>query len=173
MAQYRKFKRKGRFRSNFELKVSKQIIEAGAQWKYEWKKFVYYQVQRNIVICENCGPVKALVRREYLPDFFLSNGVVIEAKGRFTSEDRAKLIAVKKYHPDLDLRVFFQYNGKLRKTSEDRYMDWANKNGFPAAVGVIPKEWFLHADQKWPRNWQAKYGGLGEVLPPKKVTRRI
>jgi hypothetical protein len=80
----------------------------------------------------------------YTPDFVLPNGVIIEAKGWFRPDDRRKMLAVKKAHPELDIRLVFQqpYN-TISKTSKTTYAAWAKKNGFPwAAAHAIPDEWF-------------------------------
>lgn len=78
-------------------------------------------------------------RAAYVPDFDdkpygPSVRVHYEAKGRFLSKDRSKLLAVKKAHPSVDIRLVFQRNNKLSKTSNTTYMDWAAQHGFPAAV---------------------------------------
>ena len=80
----------------------------------------------------------------YTPDFILPNGVILEAKGWFKPEDRRKMLAVKKAHPELDIRLVFQqsYN-TLSKTSKTTYAQWAEKNGFLwASSNDIPPEWF-------------------------------
>lgn len=80
----------------------------------------------------------------YTPDFVLPNGVILEAKGYFKPEDRRKMVAVKKHHPELDIRLVFQspYN-TLTKTSKMTYAKWAEKYGFPWAIYTnIPLEWF-------------------------------
>ena len=166
----KKFKRTGRFRSNFELNISKQLIEAGAQWKYEITRYDYFLPINGEVICENCGKTKAITRKRYLPDFFLSNGVVIEGKGRLTVPDRKKLEAVRRYNPSLDLRILFYYDRKLNNKG-DRYSTWAEKFGIPWAVGKVPEEWLLHADQAFPRKWSTLYGGKDIVIAPKRRNR--
>ena len=143
--------RTGRFRSKFELSIARKFNDKGIRWKYELYKYAYYVKSRNPIFCPNCGEVGGLIRREYLPDFFLSNGVVIEAKGRLTSTDRTKLSAVRKYHPELDLRILFMSNRILSKARGTRYVDWAESEGIPWAVADVPEEWLLHADQTWPR----------------------
>lgn len=80
--------------------------------------------------------------RKYTPDFKLPNGIYIEAKGKLDQDTRSKMIAVKKAHPDLDIRfVFMRGENKLNKGSKTTYMDWAKKNGFEAADGKVPEEW--------------------------------
>jgi hypothetical protein len=52
--------------------------------------------------------------------------------------------AVKRCHPDLDIRFVFQQNKKCRKGGKMTYTDWAKRYGFPCAVGEIPKSWFTN-----------------------------
>ena len=66
----------------------------------------------------------------------------MEAKGRLTSDDRVKLLAVREQHPGIDLRLLFMYpNNKLSPKSPTRYYQWAEKHGFKWAEGRIPPEW--------------------------------
>lgn len=79
----------------------------------------------------------------YTPDFILPNGIIIEVKGWFRSEDRSKHLAIKKQRPDLDIRFVFQNASKtLNKTSHTTYAAWCDKHGFPWAEKVIPTNWF-------------------------------
>lgn len=83
-----------------------------------------------------------LAYRKYTPDFLLPNGIIIETKGRFTPEDRMKHIAIKKQHPQLDIRfVFSNSNSKLRKGAKTTYADWCVKNNFLYADKDVPQEW--------------------------------
>lgn len=78
----------------------------------------------------------------YTPDFVLENGIIVEAKGRFLASDRAKHLAVKKQHPDLDIRfVFSNSNTKLSKGSKTTYGSWCEKHGFQYADEKIPVDW--------------------------------
>jgi predicted nuclease of restriction endonuclease-like RecB superfamily len=73
----------------------------------------------------------------YIPDFILEtkNGkVYIECKGRFRETDKRKLAAVKKQHPELDLRIVFYRENK-------QYIKWADKYKIPWCIKIIPKEW--------------------------------
>lgn len=82
----------------------------------------------------------------YRPDFVVhkANGskIYIEAKGYFRIQDQIKMRAVKRCHPTLDIRFIFQQNKPIRKGSKMKYSDWAEKYGFPYAIGEVPKEWF-------------------------------
>lgn len=44
------------------------------------------------------------------------------------------MVAVKRQHPDLDIRIVF-YSKKLKD------IKWAERHGFPYAIDEIPKEW--------------------------------
>lgn len=80
--------------------------------------------------------------RTYTPDFLLPNGIIIETKGRFTPADRMKHLAIKKQHPQLDIRfVFSNSNSKLRKGAKTTYASWCNKHGFLYADKDVPQEW--------------------------------
>jgi hypothetical protein len=80
--------------------------------------------------------------RNYLPDFHLPNGIIIEAKGRFTTYDRKKHLAIKKQHPELDIRfVFSNSRGKIYKGSKTTYGQWCDRHGFKYADKLIPQEW--------------------------------
>ena len=78
----------------------------------------------------------------YTPDFRLPNGIFVETKGRFVTEDRKKHVLIKKQHPELDIRFVFQNSkNKIRKGSPTTYADWCIKYGFKYADKTIPREW--------------------------------
>ena len=80
--------------------------------------------------------------RTYTPDFILDNGIIIETKGIFDSEDRRKHMEIRKQHPELDIRfVFSNSMSKLYKGSKSRYYNWCDKNEFLWAHRVIPEAW--------------------------------
>lgn len=84
-------------------------------------------------------PAKA---RHYTPDFILTNGVVIETKGLFQTEDKQKHLFVKGQHPDLEIRfVFSNAQARMSKVSGVTYAMWADKHGFLWAHRVIPDDW--------------------------------
>lgn len=111
-------------RSGFERTIATFLERNKIKYQYEPVKLAY------------------VLERTYCPDFLLPNGVFIEAKGKLDQETRSKMLAVKKAHPDLDIRfVFMKGENKLSKGSKMTYMQWAEKNGFPAADGEIPLDW--------------------------------
>tara|TARA_R110002012_G_scaffold70551_5_gene181606 strand:+ start:104 stop:559 length:456 start_codon:yes stop_codon:yes gene_type:complete len=80
--------------------------------------------------------------RTYTPDFLLDNGIIIEAKGQFDSDDRHKHKCVRRQHPELDIRfVFSNAKAKLYKGSKSTYSDWCNKNKFLWSNKTIPDAW--------------------------------
>ena len=114
------------YRSGLESKVSAKLNEAGVGFEYETFK-IEYQVNET---------------RKYTPDFRLPNGIIVETKGRFISDDRKKHLLVQQQHPDLDIRfVFSNSKAKLNKGAKSTYADWCIKHGFLYADKTIPEEW--------------------------------
>jgi hypothetical protein len=115
------------YRSGLEATLAAALATAGVPVSFEQHRIPYTQ------------PEKA---RNYTPDFVLPNGIVVETKGLFTAEDRAKMLWVQAQHPTLDIRmVFSNAKAKLRKGSPTTYAEWCDKNGIPWAHKVIPAEW--------------------------------
>ena len=89
--------------------------------------------------------IKYLVHREakYTPDFhLLPNGIILETKGRFLTQDRGKHKLVKAQHPDLDIRIVFSNaNARISKTSQTTYAKWCETQGIPYAHRHVPHEW--------------------------------
>lgn len=80
--------------------------------------------------------------RTYTPDFWLPNGIVVETKGRFLTDDRQKMKLVKEANPDIDIRfVFSRAMQTITKTSTTTYAMWCEKYGFPWAEGSVPQAW--------------------------------
>lgn len=89
---------------------------------------------------------------EYTPDFTITTKsgktLYIEAKGNgryFDQRVRQKMIAVKKGHPELDIRIVFYADGKIGPVRKDgtfrRQSDWAKKNDYVFAIRDVPEEW--------------------------------
>lgn len=115
------------YRSGLEELVAEQLKKAGVNAGYETEKFAYVKPARNA---------------KYTPDFILPNGIVIETKGRFITDDRHKHILLKKTYPDLDIRfVFSNSRTRISKNSKTTYAMWCEKQGFPFADKLIPKDW--------------------------------
>ena len=118
--------RKYGYRSGLELKVADYLKEQKCKYKYEALKIEW----------------EDLTYRTYTPDFVLYNGIIIETKGMFTAADRKKHLAIKKQHPQLDIRfVFENSNRRLRKGAKTRYYQWCNRYDFDYYDRIIPEEW--------------------------------
>ncbi len=110
---------KTKVKNKFERKILDQLELSGLQVTYEGTKIPY------------------VLAGHYIPDYVVltPNGkIFIEAKGHFRPEAKRKMVAVKRQHPELDIRlVFYRYNPK--------YERWALKYGFKYAWGSVPEEW--------------------------------
>lgn len=114
------------YRSMLEVDVARQLESLGVDYKYEKLKIKY-------IVNES---------RTYTPDLVLPNGIVVETKGRFTTEDRKKHLLVKEQHPEYDIRfVFSNSRQKIRKGSKTTYGQWCEKHGFLYADKQIPDDW--------------------------------
>jgi hypothetical protein len=117
---------KAKYRSGLEDQVAAFLLPIQKELRYEKIKIEW----------------EDLMYRSYTPDFVLDNGIIVEVKGLFDNEDRRKHLAVKKQHPELDIRfVFSNSKSKLYKGSKTCYCDWCDKNGFQWANRVIPQLW--------------------------------
>jgi len=135
------------FRSKLEEKVADLLVELGVKYEYETTKVPY------------------VIEHVYTPDFILPNGVVLECKGYWDSDDRRKIKAVKTLNPELDLRMVFQapFN-TISKRSKTTYAKWCEKNKFQFCDRVIPEEWI----QEKGKNMHPEF----IQFPLKKVKRR-
>tara|TARA_R110000744_G_scaffold212537_4_gene331490 strand:+ start:471 stop:821 length:351 start_codon:yes stop_codon:yes gene_type:complete len=106
-----------------EKQTHAQIVNEVALVEYETEKLDY------------------ILEKFYLIDFKINGDYYIEVKGRLTQQDRAKYLAVKKAHPDIDLRFVFGANNKIGVNPNFRYLDWAKKHGFQAVIKKVPREW--------------------------------
>jgi len=115
------------YRSGLEQKIADQLDKLKEDYTYEELTLQYIKPETN---------------HRYTPDFVLANGIIIESKGRFVSEDRKKHLLIQEQYPDLDIRfVFTNPNGKLYKGAKSTYADWCDKHGFKYATKLIPTEW--------------------------------
>ena len=106
-------------RNKFEKKIYASLKRRKVSFKYESCRFAY------------------VLAKHYIPDFIVETPlglVYIELKGYLRPEHKAKMIAVKRQHPEIDLRLLFYAPKKDQ-------IKWAEKNGFKYAVGSIPSDW--------------------------------
>lgn len=121
-------------KSQFEFDLYKELtgITGGlrASVEYETEKLEYTET------------------KQYIPDLIIRyhdrRVVYVEGKGYFPYSERAKMVAVKEQHPELDIRIVFYRDtpSSLGKGSKMKPTEWATKHGFPSAVKTIPTEWF-------------------------------
>jgi len=115
-----------KYRSGFEQTLANQLQRSGVAFEYETVKLEYQKIAT------------------YTPDFILPNGIIIEAKGVWTVEDRTKHLLVRQQHPHLDIRlVFMNAFNKIRKGSNTTYARWCEKKNILYANKTIPKQWLL------------------------------
>lgn len=114
-------------RSGLEDKTMADLSERGVRYRYEEVKVGY---------------TRPASTHKYTPDFVLPNGVIVETKGLFDSDDRKKHELIRKQHPQLDIRfVFSRSASPIRKGSKTTYATWCSKLGIPYADKVIPQAW--------------------------------
>ena len=73
-----------RYRSGLEKDVAAYLKDTQKKVRYECLKIEWEDLRY----------------RTYTPDFILDNGIIIETKGIFDSEDRRKHMEVRKQHPE-------------------------------------------------------------------------
>lgn len=117
---------KAGYRSGFEDETAAYLRSKGVKFTYEQERIEWVDMKV----------------RHYTPDFILANGIIIETKGRFVSNDRRKHVEIKKQHPELDIRFVFQNSrAKIYKGAKSTYGDWCKRHGFIYADKVIPDDW--------------------------------
>ena len=112
---------KKKTRNKFEKRIEDQLKRSKVKFKYETEKIPY------------------VLAGHYIPDFIIDtpNGkIYLETKGYFRPEAKRKMSAVKKQHPELDIRLIFY---SANRTNER----WAIKNGFRFAYREIPEDWLI------------------------------
>lgn len=110
-----------------------------------YKGLCHYKGTYKFRIGYETEEIPYIIECHYTPDFILEfkdgRKIYIEAKGYFRTEQRSKMIHVKRCHPDKDIRMLFMKDERIRGT-KSRYSDWCKRHGFPFAIGEIPEEWF-------------------------------
>lgn len=135
----------GRYRSGLEDKIASQLEQAGIKYSYEGWKIPY------VIPASN---------HTYKPDFILPNGIIVEAKGIFDTEDRTKHLLIREQFPELDIRfIFSSVNTKIYSGSKTTVAAWCDKNNFLFAAKLIPSVWLKEKGCKIPS---------GILLPVKK-----
>jgi hypothetical protein len=111
-------------KSGFERSFAHDLQRRGVNFEYETRKVPY------------------TLEGTYNPDWeIVDKGFVVETKGLLDRDSKRKMIAVKKQHPDLDLRLCFMSANKKVPGSKQTHGEWASKNGFKWCEGTLPEEW--------------------------------
>lgn len=113
------------YKSGFERSFAANLKSRKIKFTYETQQIPY------------------ILARTYNPDFIMTDyGFVIECKGLLDRDSKAKMLAVKKQHPELDIRFVFMRADKRIPGTKQTHAQWAERNGFKYAEGVAPEEWF-------------------------------
>jgi hypothetical protein len=114
------------FRSGLEERIADNLTKHKCSFEYEPMSVSY------------------TIEYKYTPDFVLSNGIIIEAKGFFRDDDQRKHRAVREAHPELDIRfVFSNINSRVQRRKLT-CGEWCEKYNFQYAQEKIPLEWIEH-----------------------------
>ena len=128
--------RVGAYRSGLEANNMRVLEQNGIKAEYEAWAIPY---------------VRPASSHQYTPDIILPNGIIVETKGLFETEDRKKHLLIKAAYPELDIRfVFSSSRTKLYKGSPTSYADWCDKNGIQYADKMIPVSWVREPKREIP-----------------------
>lgn len=111
------------FRSGLEDTLSAQQRALGLPVRYETLKLPYEQPATS---------------HEYTPDFLLGSRIIVESKGYFPTEDRNKMLLVRKHNPGYDIRFVF--------TNSRTFMQAGDRKAY--------SEWLLHVHKRKAGNAQ-------------------
>lgn len=113
------------YKSGFERSFEANLRSRKIKFKYEVTSIPY------------------TLHRNYNPDFyFAEKDFFIETKGLLDRDSKAKMIAVKQQHPEIDIRFIFMKADKKIPGTKQTHAQWAERNGFRWAETVAPEEWF-------------------------------
>lgn len=125
------------YRSKLEELTAQLLKDAGHKFKYEQKNIEYRSRVRG-GHCGECESKDVYRKRRYLPDFTLNDGTIVEAKGKLTSSERTKFLAIRESNPGITIVFVFGADNKLTKRKEFRYSDWCKQHGFEYGVKLLP-----------------------------------
>ncbi len=137
------------YKSGYEKIVALWMEQEKIPFEYEPCKLMYPLPAKGK--CAECGAAALLRFKDYLPDFEISpygklnpkDRFFLETKGRLTSVDRTKMLAVIKEYPTVKFRMLFMRDEPLNKGKKAKYSDWCKRKGIEYAVGTeLPKEWY-------------------------------
>ena len=105
------------YRSGLELHTAQKLKELNVEAKYEHQTLAY------------------VLEKQYLPDFSIlrkrSKPLHLECKGRFRPGDQAKMLAVARANPEVEIVfVFMKPELPVRKGAKLTHADWAERHNF-------------------------------------------
>jgi hypothetical protein len=122
-----------KFRSGLEVSIGEYFDNHKIPFEYETLKIDYFKPQQ---------------KSYYRPDFILKNGIIVEAKGLFTSADRKKHKTIRNQHGSkYDIRFVFSNSlNRIGKKSKTTYAKWCEHFDFKfhcirSTKILIPLEW--------------------------------
>ena len=128
------------YRSGLEVSIGKFFTEKNIPFQYETLKIDYLKPQQ---------------KSYYRPHFILKNGIIIEAKGLFTTADRKKHKIIKNQYGDrYDIRFAFSNStNRIGKKSKTTYAKWCEHYGFQyhcirTTKILIPLDWITEDAKK-------------------------
>jgi|TARA_R100000458_G_C8275305_1_gene250342 hypothetical protein len=124
------------FRSKAEEDINSILLTNNIAYSYEQGR-IQYQWKEH---------------KTYIPDFFLlTNGIILEVKGRFKLEDRKKHLFIREQKPWLDIRfIFTNPKAKLYKGGKLTNGGWCDKHKFKycSLREGVPNEWINERKRK-------------------------
>lgn len=108
--------------------------------KYEYEAKAFPITLDVAGYCRECGSRSVARKSRYTPDFFFRVWVV-EAKGKFTSRDRKRVLALLAANPGLKFAMLFMRDNYLTTKHKQRYSEWCEKHEIPWSVGWFRPEW--------------------------------
>lgn len=123
-------------RNTYEELVG-MVLRDKVQGNWDYEPY-YFEVGRKVRggVCLSCGgEVEKL--EKYLPDYICeASKLIVEAKGKFVSKNRTKMLDFIEQHPDYTLVMCFMSDNLLEGQNKKkwRYSDWCNKHGIEYVV---------------------------------------
>lgn len=129
--------RVGAFRSGLEDRNATYMDKLGVAFDFEMFHIKYVVPARTAT---------------YTPDFVLRNGIIVETKGIWDTDDRKKHLLIREQYPELDIRlVFSNSKSKIYKGSPTSYADFCTKHGIQFADKLIPRGWLKEKAKEFPK----------------------
>jgi len=119
-----------KYRSKLEGKVAEALYSFGVSASYEGYKLIWQDWANGN-------------EYRYVPDFVLSDGTIIEAKGRYRFDHMERHESLLRTFPAIRLCIAFQCNNWISSDWDERYSDWCEDRGIEWTLGAeIPTNWF-------------------------------